>query len=249
MPLYQVRKASASEQACRAGKQNGGVGHAPFVTGIPICIFAKPPVPGQVKTRLAQSIGPVRAAKLAAAMLRDVWSVVATLPEAVPVLAASDAGDFAIDIPAEKVWLQQPGDLGLRIECILRRALEATPAAIALGADTPLVTAVHLTEAIDSLTSGDAVVGPCDDGGFYLLGVPRCPPSLLAGINWSTEYTLRETELRLRAHGMNAARIPTVFDVDTVADLQRLCSELRNLPPDVAPQTRQWFDETTWSAS
>ncbi len=249
MPLYQVRKASASEQACRAGKQNGGVGHAPFVTGIPICIFAKPPVPGQVKTRLAQSIGPAQSAKLAAAMLRDVWSVVATLPEAIPVLAASDAGDFAIDVPAEKVWLQQPGDLGLRIECILQRALETTPAAIALGADTPLVTAVHLAEAFDCLKSEDAVIGPCDDGGFYLLGVRRCPPGLLAGINWSTEHTLRETELRLRAHGMNAARIPTLSDVDTVADLQRLCSELRSSPLELAPQTRQWLDETTWSAS
>jgi len=249
MPLYQVRKASASQQACRASKQNGGVGHAPFVTGIPICIFAKPPVPGRVKTRLAQSIGPAQAAKLAAAMLRDVWSVVATLTEVVPVLAAAQAGSFGIDVPAERVWLQQSGDLGLRIECILRRGLETAAAVIALGADTPLVTVVHLRQAIDCLKSGDAVVGPCDDGGFYLLGVRRCPPGLLFGINWSTEHTLRETELRLRAHAMNTARIPTVFDVDTVADLQRLCSELRNLPPEIAPQTRQWLDETAWSAS
>src|SRR5690349_17006411 len=114
--------------------------HAPFVTGIPICIFAKPPVPGRVKTRLAQSIGPAEAAKLAAAMLRDVCSVVETLTEVVPVLAATEAGSFGIDVPAEKIWLQQSGDLGLRIECILRRALETAPAAIALGADTPLVT-------------------------------------------------------------------------------------------------------------
>lgn len=249
MPLYQVSKASASEQACRAGKQNGGVEHVPLVTGIPICIFAKPPIPGRVKTRLAQSIGPAQAAKLATAMLRDVWSVVRTLAEAVPVLAAAEAGSFGIDVPAERIWLQQSGDLGLRIECILRRGLETARAAIALGADTPLVTSAHLIQAIDCLKSGDAVIGPCDDGGFYLLGMRCCPPSLLAGINWSTEHTLRETELRLRAHGMNAARISTVFDVDNVADLQRLCSELRKLPSEVAPQTRQWLDETTWSAS
>jgi len=249
MPLYQVRKASPSEQACCASKQNGGVGHAPFVTGIPICIFAKPPVPGRVKTRLAQAIGLAQAAKLATAMLRDVWSVVETLAEALPVLAAAEAGDFTIHVPDDRIWLQQSGDLGLRIECILRRALETAPAAIALGADTPLLTPAHLAQAIDCLKSGDAVVGPCDDGGFYLLGMRRCPTGLLSGINWSTEHTLRETEFRLRAHGMNAARTPAVFDIDTVADLQRLCSELRNLPPEVAPQTRQWLDETTWSAS
>lgn len=216
---------------------------------IPICIFAKPPIPGRVKTRLAQSIGRAQAAKLAAAMLRDVWSVVESLAEAIPVLAAAEAGDFAIHVPDDRVWLQQSGDLGLRIECILRRGLETGPAAIALGADTPLVTSAHLIQAIDCLKSENAVIGPCDDGGFYLLGVRRCPPGLLSGINWSTEHTLRETELRLRAHEMNAPRIPNLFDVDTVVDLPRLRSELRNSPPDAAPQTRQWLGETIWSAS
>jgi hypothetical protein len=202
-----------------------------------------------VKTRLAQSIGATHAAELAAAMLYDVWSVVKGLTGVVPVLAATEPGNFGIDVPDERIWLQPTGDLGSRIERILQRGLETAPAAIALGADAPFITAVHLTRAIQHLQSRDAVLGPCDDGGFYLLGMHRCPAGLLAGIPWSSEHTLRETEARLRAHGMGVVQIATLFDVDTIADLQRLRSELRNVPLGIAPRTRKWLDETAWSAS
>ena len=219
------------------------------MTRIPICIFAKPPVPGRVKTRLARAIGPTQAAELAAAMLRDVWSVVTSFPGVIPVLAASGVANFGIDVSDERIWLQPPGDLGMRIESILQRALKTAPAAIALGADVPLITAAHLTGAIDQLQSGHTVLGPCDDGGFYLLGLHRCPPGLLAGLPWSSEHTLQETEARLRAHGMRPARLHTLFDIDTVAELQQLRGELQKLPPAVAPLTRRWLDETEWSAS
>lgn len=216
---------------------------------IPVCIFAKPPVPGRVKTRLAQAIGAIHAAELAAAMLRDVWCVVNSLGGVVPVLAATESGNFGIDVPDQRIWLQQPGDLGSRIECILQRGLQSAPAAIALGADTPLITAVHLAEAIDQVRSGNAVLGPCSDGGFYLLGLANCPPGLLAGIPWSSERTLIETESRLAAQGMRVARTHTLCDVDTVSHLQQLRSELQKVRPDIAPRTRKWLDESRWSAS
>ncbi len=147
---------------------------------IPVCIFAKPPVPGRVKTRLAGAVGDKYAAELAAAMLHDIWSVVVSARGAMPVLAAAEDGSFALDVPQDRVWLQHGADLGSRIEGILQRALEIAPAAIALGADTPLLTAHHLAEAMEQLESGNAVLGPCDDGGFYLLGLRSCPGGVLA---------------------------------------------------------------------
>jgi len=182
-------------------------------------------------------------------MLCDVWSVVHNVAGVFPVLAAAESGSFPLDVPSERVWLQQSGDLGWRIEGILRRGLQAAPAAIALGADSPLLTAGHLDEAIECLNRKDAVLGPSDDGGFYLLGVHDCPSGVLADLPWSSEETYRGTAQRLKARGMRVGTIRSLFDVDTFADLERLRSQLDLLPLTIAPQTRKWFDEISWSAS
>jgi rSAM/selenodomain-associated transferase 1 len=213
---------------------------------IPVCIFAKPPVPGRVKTRLAQAIGTDRAADLAAAMLHDVWSVVTSTSGVTAVLAAAEPGTFNVDVPHDRVWVQEGCDLGSRIEHILQRGLQTAPAAVALGADTPIVTPLLVRAAVEQLASGNAVLGPCDDGGFYLLGLSSCPTGLLAGIPWSCERTCAETQARLTAHGMRTVCASTLFDVDTFADLERLQSDLRNLPPQVAARTRKWLREAQW---
>ena len=216
---------------------------------IPVCIFAKPPVPGRVKTRLGQAIGMKHAADLAAAMLHDVWSVVTSVPGLTPVLAAAEPGSFELDVPHDRVWLQESGDLGSRIEGILQRGLQEAPAAIALGADTPLISSLQLAAAIEHLASGNTVLGPCDDGGFYLLGLDSCPTGLLAGIPWSCDRTYIETKARLEAHGMRTAHLSSLFDVDTLADVRRLRSDLQDLPPETAARSRNWLREVQWSAS
>ncbi len=219
------------------------------MTGIPVCIFAKPPIPGRVKTRLARFLGHVGAARLASAMLCDVWSIVQIGTGVVPVLAAAEPGSFAIDVPNERIWLQETGDLGARIEGILRRGLATAPAAIALGADSPLLTSAHLEEAVECLTDRDAVLGPCEDGGFYLLGVHHCPPGLFADLPWSREDTCERTSHRLEMNGMSVGRISSLFDVDTIAELEQLREQLEHLPLEIAPETRRWFAESSWSAS
>ena len=213
---------------------------------IPICVFAKPPVPGRVKTRLSAALGDEWAAELAAAMLHDVWSVVTSAPRAIPVLAAAESGGFGIDVPDNRVWLQCGADLGSRIESILQRGLEIAPAAIALGADMPLLTRHELADAMEQVESGNAVLGASDDGGFYLLGLRSCPAGLLAGIPWSCQYTCAATEARLSSCGMKVARIRSSFDIDTPADLHRLRRDLDKLPPEVAPRTRKLLDALEW---
>ncbi len=216
---------------------------------IPVCVFAKPPIPGRVKTRLARVLGKSGAARLAAAMLCDVWSVVESVAGAIPVLAAAEPGAFAIGVPNERVWLQAAGDLGWRIESILRRGLTTASAVIALGADSPLLTRTHIDEAIEFLGAGHAVLGPTDDGGFYLLGVCDCPHGMLADVPWSSEETCEQTRLRLQTYGMSVATVKSSFDIDTIAELERLRDELDHLPKEIAPQTRAWLADTLWSAS
>jgi glycosyltransferase A (GT-A) superfamily protein (DUF2064 family) len=131
----------------------------------------------------------------------------------------------------------------------LRRGLVMAPAAIALGADSPLITTHDLAQAIEKLASGNAVLGPCEDGGFYLLGLNSCRPGVLATIPWSCDATCDATESRLRSEGMRTSRIGANFDIDTPADIRRLRRELDALPVGVAPRTRKWLDEISWSAS
>jgi uncharacterized protein len=189
-----------------------------------VCVFAKAPRPGAVKTRLAAAIGPDQAAELAAAFLADTWASVARLPWARPIAAldAASAPGLPAANPRGEIWLQGRGDLGARIERVLRRALRELPFAIALGADTPGLPRGLLERARTELRRSDAVLGPARDGGFYLLGLRRCPPGLLRGLPWSRADTFEHTRDRLRERGLTVSLLPRWFDVDRPADLTRM---------------------------
>lgn len=206
---------------------------------IPVCVFAKPPKPGYVKTRLARSLGDDAAAALAEAMLCDVWQVVNDCPGVRPVLATTEAGDFPISVEPDDVWLQGEGDLGSRLERILSKALANRPAAIALGADIPVITVSHLEQALVALQTHDAVIGPCADGGFYALGLRQCPKGLLSDLPWSSLNTAGATRQRLDQSGFSLQEIEMLFDVDTPDDLSRLAAHLMGMP-SAAPRTRAW---------
>jgi rSAM/selenodomain-associated transferase 1 len=189
-----------------------------------VCIFAKEPLAGQVKTRLAVSTGTIAAAQLAAAFLRDTVALVRPL-EIPFVVAWSGQPDAA---PRDnEVWPQGEGDLGDRLERVLSRALTRSGWAIALGADSPGLPARNLLAGVEALRSHDAVVGPTRDGGYYLLGLTRLEPGLLAGVPWSTASTRLSTVERLGARGYRLATLKTWFDVDDGRDLERLTSMLR----------------------
>jgi rSAM/selenodomain-associated transferase 2 len=79
-----------------------------------------------------------------------------------------------------------------------------------------------LVEGTRALAEADAVLGPCDDGGFYLLGLKRCPPGLLSDLGWSTPTTFADTHARLRERGLTVRVLEPWFDVDTSEDLDRL---------------------------
>jgi uncharacterized protein len=187
-----------------------------------ICVFAKPPRPGHAKTRLIPRVGEEGAAALALAFLFDTCAGVRQLDWTQPVIAASEPFPPASIPDGFEQWLQGEGDLGARIECILAQALRDAPFAIALGADSPGLPTTHLEQARAYLADADAVIGPTDDGGFYLLGLKRFSPRLLAGIEWSKASTCAQTVARLEEAGLRVARLDPWFDVDRPEDLERL---------------------------
>jgi rSAM/selenodomain-associated transferase 1 len=187
-----------------------------------LCVFAKPPRPGEVKTRLARALGDEPAAALARAFFLDTWRSAAKCAWGRAVLATPDTEAPEWIGLGAAIWPQGGGDLGDRLDRVLRRALRSGPFALAIGTDAPGLPPPLLEAARRALETADAVIGPCDDGGFYLVGLRRCPPDLFAGIPWSAADTFEKTVARLRERGFEVEILPRWFDVDRVEDLSRL---------------------------
>jgi len=187
-----------------------------------ICVFAKPPLPGKVKTRLAPVAGSEGAAALAEAFLQDTWALVSSLQWAKPVVASTSPFVSPVVAGASEVWAQGDGDLGARLERILQRALTTSTFAIAIGADSPGLPAEFLEQARTALQKTDAVIGPCEDGGFYLLGLRQCPSGVFGSIPWSESSTCEHTLARLKVAGLSVTVLDPWFDVDRPEDLARL---------------------------
>lgn len=186
-----------------------------------ICVFAKPPLPGKAKTRLIPSLGEAGAALLAEALLRDTLDSIRKIDWFSAVLATTEESP-KLESLGIRVWLQGDGDLGQKLERILQRALEHNEVAIAIGADSPGLPAPFLVRARELIQTHDAVLGPCTDGGFYLLALKSCPTGLLVGIPWSGSRTFQCTLARLRLHGLTVALLDPWFDIDRPEDLKQL---------------------------
>src|SRR5262249_33699023 len=148
--------------------------------------------------------------------------VVAFTPEE----AAGAMADLAP--PSFALVAQRGGDLGARLDNLLTDLLAVGHrAAVAIDSDSPTLPMTYVSQALAALDSGeiDAVVGPCDDGGYYLIGSSRPCPELFKSMPWSTDRVLALTLERARLSGLRMYVLPTWFDIDTEADLIRLQRE------------------------
>lgn len=195
----------------------------PLFSAVQVIVIAKEPVPGRVKTRLTPPFTFEEGALLAAAALADTLAAVVAAPVARRVLAlAGSAGPWLP--PGFDVITQRGGGLDERLANAFADCYAGRKAPMVLiGMDTPQVTADQLTDAVRSLTTGeaDAVFGPAADGGFWLLGLRTPDQSLLAGVPMSRADTGRIQLERLVGGGLRIALAPRLADVDTfdVAEL------------------------------
>jgi rSAM/selenodomain-associated transferase 1 len=189
-----------------------------------ICVFAKVPRPGHVKTRLARTRGAAAASALAAAFLEDTVEPLLALDARV-ILAFDGEAPERWRGTSLSAWRQGEGNLGDRLERVLARALQQHPWSIALGADSPGLPRSLVEDAIGAFArrgGPEAVLGPCRDGGFYLLGLRALRPGALASVRWSTSHALEDTERSLRNAGLEVERLAAWFDVDEESDLRDL---------------------------
>lgn len=205
-----------------------------------LIVFARAPVLGEVKTRLARAVGEEAALALYTAFLDDTCALTQGLGARRVLAVAGDAADAHLERLAKSQRLaletQGEGDLGARMQRAIARHLPRGPVVL-IGSDAPTLPRAYLHQALDALMEHDVVIGPSDDGGYYLVGARVEVPELFAGIPWSTPEVLPATLARLG--GRSHARLPACYDVDTVDDLARLRADLLTLPETVAPATRR----------
>lgn len=214
-----------------------------------LVIFAKWPVPGQVKTRLCPPLHPDQAAELARCFLIDTVERVCTLEDVQVWLAFTPSDTEALFrelLPFSVRYLPQRGkDLGERELNIFVDLLGTEAASVAImGSDIPSVPLASLQAAFALLKNPgcDAVFGPSSDGGYYFVGAKAVHPPLFENIEWSTEKVLQQTLRQARLHNLNVSLMPRWHDVDTAEDLQQLAQQLAQLHDDEgAPRTRAFL--------
>lgn len=207
---------------------------------------AKRPAPGRTKTRLAPPLTPEQASALYECLLRDTLDLMRRVPDVQPAIAflpAEERAYFAALAPDFALVLQEGDDLGARLDNALTRALAGgCQRAVIMNSDGPTLPLDCLTGAFDKLANGaDVVLGPADDGGYYLIGLRRPAPRLLREVRMSTPHVLADTLAIAAQERLHVEMLPLWYDVDDAASLARLQADLASAPSAAAPYTRAFL--------
>jgi uncharacterized protein len=238
-----------------------------------LAVMTKAPQAGRVKTRLVPPLTPKEAAELNKCFLRDTSAGISVCcssglrslnagrsPEhrgayraplhclGIAVYTPVGAESAYIDIlPVDFRLLPQRGDrFGERLYFAVEDLFKCGFASVCLiNSDSPTVPAENFAEAVELLSTGEdrVVLGPSDDGGYYLIGLKKPHGYLFEQIDWSTERVLKQTIQRATEIGLEIKLLPTGYDVDDGASLRRLCDELLAdaWSADIAPCTREFL--------
>ena len=213
--------------------------------------MAKRPQRGRTKTRLCPPLSADRAALLAECLLRDtidlLRSAAATIPMLTPAIAYTPAnarGYFASLAPEFHLVAQRGDELGSRLDHVLSSSLhEGFAYAGAINADGPTLPVANIQRAFAEIAQPecDAVFGPSEDGGYYLIALKEAQPRLTRQVQMSTPTVLAETLAIAHEEGLRVALLPPWHDVDTWEDLVRLRDELDALPASIGRATREFL--------
>lgn len=194
-----------------------------------LIVFAKNPVPNQVKTRLIPTLSPEQAAALYTAFLTDWCETLAKLPEMDLIIAYTPPeahSDLQALIGDDVIYIPQIGaDLGERLTSATQWAAKQGYIKILfVGSDSPTLPISYISQALTLLDSRDTVVGPSTDGGYYLIGfsaaaVTTTVPHVFEEIAWSTAEVFQQTVARIHTAKTTFGLLPPWYDIDTAEDL------------------------------
>lgn len=198
-----------------------------------VAVMAKVPGLVPVKSRLHHSLTPAMATLLYRCFLLDRLDALVALPQVHPVVAFTPPEGRrrmeALAPAGVRLVVQEGRDLGERLSNLLAGLVaDGHPGAMAIDSDSPSLPMTYVREAAETLASGaaDVVLGPAEDGGYYLIGLRRRQAALFEGIPWSTERVLDLTLAKAKRLGLRVHLLPAWYDVDTESDLRRLYEEV-----------------------
>ena len=220
-----------------------------------LVVMAKRPFPGQTKTRLVPPFTLEEAATLYESFLNDTLELARATSGTVPFVAYTPADDeteaYFRDLAPDFELMAQAGrTLGERLDGVLKECFEKGYGQVAaMNSDSPSLPLATLEEAFKRLDDADVdvVFGPCDDGGYYLIGCKRPYPRLVREVEMSTDHVLADTLAIAREEMLNVALLAPWYDVDDLAGLERVrldVSESR----DGAVQTRRFLTKSLLTA-
>ncbi len=196
-----------------------------------ILVLAKAPEPGKVKTRLSPPLTPEQSCSVHEACLRctcaslDQRKHIRRILAISPDIATESFGSFL-----GEDWLRWPqgdGDLGARLSRLIEQACAPLPQAVlCLGADSPTLPTNLLDEALYAIARFDVVLGPCDDGGVYVIGVSKPIEELFADVRWGGEEVFSQLRQNALNMGASIAILDGWYDIDHYQDLQRARADL-----------------------
>lgn len=200
-----------------------------------LCIFARTPVLGAVKRRLAEDVGPAAALAAYEDLVIDTLERLAVVPGIVSELWLAGEPNDAVSRWCRKFDLtlrQQCGaDLGQRMHHALSASLDLSPRVMLVGSDCQDIDAAYVLQADEKLSDVDVVFAPAEDGGYAMVGARRAARESLAEVfrevPWGSAEVLEITLIRTREAGLSVALLPTVWDVDTLSEWQRFLGRQR----------------------
>ena len=198
-----------------------------------LVVMLKVPVTGQVKTRLVPPLTEKDAARLYRCFIQDTFSRVSILHD-IDIIAAYTPKNLKLRVkkivPAGTIIIPQKGkDLGQRLSNIFSELFTFGYKKIAIiGSDSPDLPSEYIKKSF-SLLKGktEIVIGPAEDGGYYLIAMSRNCKVLFINIPWSTDVVFQKTVERAKKAGVKSAILPTWYDVDEIENLKALRSNLK----------------------
>jgi len=211
-----------------------------------LIVVAKRPAPGKTKTRLSPPLTPQLASALYECFLFDTLDQMRQVIDAHHVIAYLDEQDYFQRIAADFELIQQEGDdLGVRLDNALTSYLSrGYERAVIMDSDSPTLPAAYLSQAFQLLSDGaDVVLGPCDDGGYYLIGIKKPRPRLLREVQMSTSTVTADTIALAEQEGLRVNLLPIWYDVDDAASLIRLMKEVESPDSQATVHTRRFLQQ------
>jgi uncharacterized protein len=210
-----------------------------------LVLMAKAPRPGTVKTRLTPTFPTEAATELYRCLLNDTIALAQSLRdvEVAIMCPEPDVQDLAQLAGSTTIVVAQKGEgLAAGLTSVFAHFTADHKRVIAFNSDSPHLPRHVLEGAFETLAAHDVVVGPTQDGGYYLVGAKASYPTLFANDGMGSSSALERLLSRTRSMGLSVGLADSFYDVDVADDLNRLAAELR-LAPAKAPRTARWLEE------